>query len=88
MAARYHEISPVPRYASAFITKYQDRLVFGTDMGTEGRMYRSVFRILETADEHFYEGYNYHWPLHGLNLTKTVLHKLYHTNAEKILNQK
>ena len=81
------EIAPVPRYAAAFITKYQDRLVYGTDMGFEENMYITTFRILETADEHFYEmdKFNYHWALYGLNFSKEVLEKLYHKNAEKIM---
>ncbi len=88
IAARYGEISPVPRYTSAFIIKYQNRLVYGTDMGFSEKMYMATFRILESADEHFYDVgmFNYHWPLYGLDLPKTVLEKLYKTNAEKILN--
>ncbi|HEY4155431.1 MAG TPA: amidohydrolase, partial [Puia sp.] len=89
IAARFAEIAPVPRYASAFITRYQDRLVYGTDMGTAANMYRTTFRILETADEHFYETgmFDYHWPLYGLDLSKNILQKLYETNAAKIINQ-
>ncbi len=89
IAARYAEIAPVPRYAAAFITRYQNRLVYGTDMGLDKSMYKTTFRILETADEHFYEIdlFNYHWPLYGLNLSTAVLKKLYKTNAEKILNR-
>ena len=88
VAARFGEIAPVPRYAAAFITKYQDRLVYGTDMNPGEHMYLETFRILETADEHFYTGHSYHWPLYGLNLPKEVLEKLYRVNAEKIMNQK
>lgn len=89
IAARYSEIAPIPRAAAAFITKYQDRLVYGTDMGTNASMYKTTFRILETADEHFYEIdlFNYHWPLYGLDLSPEVLKKLYYKNAEKILNK-
>src|SRR6185312_15590774 len=89
IAARYGEISPVPRYTKSFITKYQDRLVYGTDMGYNEKMYRVTFRILETADEHFYEidQFYYHWPLYGLDLPKNILVKLYKTNAEKISKQ-
>jgi uncharacterized protein len=88
IAARYAEVAPVPRYASAFICRYQDRLVYGTDMGFDENMYATTFRILETADEHFYERdlFNYNWALYGINLPKQVLKKLYKTNAEKILN--
>ncbi len=89
IAARYGEIAPVPHYAAAFIIKYQDRLLYGTDMGFDKSMYAAIFRILETADEHFYETeqFNYHWALYGLNLPKEVLKKLYKTNAEKILKR-
>ena len=44
----------IPRFAAQFITRYQDRLVYGTDMGRDPEMYRLTFRILETLDEHFY----------------------------------
>ncbi len=87
IAARYGEISPVPRYTKAFMEKYADRLLYGTDMGDSPDMYRTTFRILETEDEHFYEQWllNYHWPLYGLGLSDDLLKKLYNGNAKKIL---
>jgi predicted TIM-barrel fold metal-dependent hydrolase len=87
IAARYGEIAPVPRYTKAFMEKYADRLVYGTDMGASEQMYRITFRILETSDEHFYEKerFNYHWPLYGLDLSDAMLKKLYSDNAKKIL---
>lgn len=88
ISARYGETAPIPRYMSAFYQKYQDRLLYGTDMGFDVSMYESTFRILETTDEHFYyhEMYNYHWPLHGINLPDEVLMKLYKQNALKIIS--
>lgn len=90
ISARFAEFAPTPRYASAFFTKYQDRIVYGTDMGTSYSMYQVTFRILETADEHFYnhDHFSYHWPLNGLDLPDEVLKKLYHDNAQKILGSK
>ena len=87
IAARYGEISPVPRYTKTFMEKYADRLVYGTDMGTGNEMYIATFHILETVDEHFYEQhyFNYHWPLYGLDLSDNTLRKLYQDNAKKIL---
>lgn len=87
IAARYGEISPVPRYTKAFMEKYADRLVYGTDMGFSVRMYRTTFRILETSDEHFYAQWllNYHWPLYGLELSDATLKKLYHDNAAHLM---
>ena len=87
-AARYAETATIPRYVASFYKKYQDRLVFGTDMGTESSMYRLVFRILESSDEHFYKHgqFGYHWALNGYGLTDDVLEKVYQTNARRILN--
>ncbi len=87
ISARYAEVAPVPKYARAFIEKYSDKLLYGTDMGFEKSMYQVTFRILETADEHFYEieRFNYHWPLYGFDLSDTTLKKIYYENAKKIL---
>ena len=87
ISARYEETATIPRYVHAFYTKYQDRLVYGTDMGYDVSMYRSTFRILETADEHFYQAHSYHWPLYGLALSNTVLKKIYRDNALKVMKQ-
>jgi predicted TIM-barrel fold metal-dependent hydrolase len=86
IAARYAESAPIPRYMKAFYEKYQDRLLYGTDMSYDTSMYRITFRILETNDEHFYEIglFGYHWALNGFGLSKEVLKKIYHDNATKI----
>jgi predicted TIM-barrel fold metal-dependent hydrolase len=87
ISARYAESAPVPRYTRAFYEKYQDRLLYGTDMTFDTAMYRTTFRILESEDEHFYETdlFGYHWALYGLGLPGPVLKKLYHDNAARIL---
>jgi len=86
ISARYAENAPVPRYTRAFLEKYQDRIIYGTDMGFEKGMYETTFRILESNDEHFYniELFGYHWPLYGFGLSDKTLKKIYKTNAEKI----
>lgn len=50
-------------------------------------MYRITFRLLETADEHFYPAYflEYHWPMHAWALPDEVLRKIYRENAVKLL---
>ncbi len=90
IAARFGEVAPIPRTTAAFFTKYQDRLVYGTDMGLDSDTYQITFRILESNDEHFYafDHFGYHWALNGLNLPKKILQKVYHDNAAKILNRK
>ena len=87
ISARYAETAPIPRFAAKFYEKYYDRLVYGTDMGYDTRMYRITFRILESEDEHFYEidQFGYHWPLYGLGLSDEILKRVYHENAVKLL---
>ena len=89
IAARYGELAPIPRYVHGFMEKYSNRLVYGTDMGPDKEMYEITFRILESADEHFYERgqFDYHWPLYGLYLTDGTLKKLYSDNGKKILSR-
>jgi predicted TIM-barrel fold metal-dependent hydrolase len=86
MGARFAEISPIPRFVSAFFNRYSDRLLYGTDMDPLPQMYRVSFRILETADEHFYPGYfgKYHWPMHAFALPDDVLKKIYRDNAARL----
>jgi predicted TIM-barrel fold metal-dependent hydrolase len=88
LGARYGETAPIPRYMNAFCERYQDRLLYGTDMGYDPAMYATTFRILETTDEHFYEIelFGYHWPLYGFGLKDSVLKKIYSGNARKILH--
>ncbi len=89
IAARYAETAAIPRFAGQFYEKYQDRLLYGTDMGYRVEMYRFTFRVLESADEHFYawDYSGYHWPLYGLALGDAVLGKVYRANALKLLRE-
>ncbi len=82
-------IASIPRFASKFMEKYSDRLVWGTDQGYSLPMYRNSFHILETLDEHFYawDVSNTRWCLYGLGLSDATLKKLYHDNAMKILKK-
>jgi len=89
IGARYAELAPIPRTARNFFITYQDRIVYGTDMGFDKSMYQLTFRILETSDEHFYDfdRSSYHWALNGLDLSEEVLEKVYYKNAEKIIGR-
>jgi predicted TIM-barrel fold metal-dependent hydrolase len=75
-----------PRFASAWFTKYQDRVLFGKDIWAPEEYY-CYFRVLETADEYFdyYRKRHAFWKLYGLDLPDEVLKKLYYKNALKIL---
>lgn len=85
ISARYAETATIPRYMKSFYEKYQNKLMYGTDMGTDSTMYQITFRILETRDEHFYSpSFDYHWSYSGFGLSNHILKKLYYKNAEKI----
>ncbi len=88
IGARFGETAPIPRAMARFYSAYQDRLLYGTDMGSDAGMYRTTFRILETEDEHFYamDLFDYHWPLHGFGLSDAVLKKVYADNARRMLH--
>jgi predicted TIM-barrel fold metal-dependent hydrolase len=87
ISARFAETAPIPRFVNQFFRQYQDRLVYGSDMGVDKDMYQTTFRILESEDEHFYEHelFGYHWPLNGYGLPDEVLEKVYRNNALQLL---
>jgi predicted TIM-barrel fold metal-dependent hydrolase len=86
ISARYAESATIPRYMKAFYEKYQNRLLYGTDMNFDTSMYRITFRVLESSDEHFYEigQFGYHWAMNGFGLPQEILKKIYHDNAARI----
>ncbi|OJV38038.1 MAG: hypothetical protein BGO29_08705 [Bacteroidales bacterium 36-12] len=85
IAGRMGESAVTPKTTRAFLIKHADRVLFGTDNGMSQTMYRNIFRILETDDEHFYiPDYGYHWAYSGMNLPQKVLKKIYYQNAIKI----
>ncbi|MBZ5700394.1 MAG: amidohydrolase [Acidobacteriia bacterium] len=88
--AREAELGRQPRQAQKLFLAYPDRILFGSDSGSDEKMYRNYFRWLETADEYFdYYGYpeQGRWKIYGIELPNVVLDKIYHRNAEKIFAQ-
>lgn len=83
ISARDYEVGRQPRAAAKFLTKYSDRVMFGTDMGMDKGMYQGWWRLLESADEHM-PGRSW-WRYYGLELPEDVLVKLYRENALKVL---
>ncbi|MFN7946751.1 MAG: amidohydrolase family protein [Blastocatellia bacterium] len=103
IGARIGELGRQPRAARKFFDRYQDRIMFGTDavpQGTEtpqqifgDQLYEIYYRFLETEDEYF----DYaparippqgRWKIYGLGLPEAILRKVYHENAERVLNLK
>jgi predicted TIM-barrel fold metal-dependent hydrolase len=88
IAARmpYFEMYPREKMI-AFITKYQDRLIYGTDNGFRGgasdkireleSVYANDWRYFATRDTLSYKGKS----LQGLALPNAILRKIYHDNA-------
>lgn len=89
MSARVAELGRQPFSARRFFLKYQDRILFGTDLFPEIETYRLHFRFFETEDEYF--DYPSHasrqgrWKVYGINLPKNVLSKVYRENALGLL---
>ena len=98
--ARIGELGRQPRTARRFFEKYQDRILFGTDAVPHGHeypqqifcdeLYEIYYRFLETEDEYF----DYaparippqgRWKIYGLGLPDSILRKIYHDNAVRLL---
>ena len=80
------ELGRQPRAAKAFLTKYQDRVLFGKDSWVPEE-YETYFRVLETEDEYFPYHKRYHafWRMYGIGLPDDILKKIYYKNALRIL---
>ncbi len=90
-SARIDELGRQPYSSREFMIRYQDRILFGTDMPISAEIYRCYFRFLETKDEYFeYPDYigrwgHSRWMLHGLYLPDGVLKKIYFQNACRVI---
>jgi predicted TIM-barrel fold metal-dependent hydrolase len=90
ISARISELGRQPFTARRFFQQYQDRILFGLDMGPEPDAYRLYYRFLESDDEYFNYGTGSipaqgRWYIYGLNLPDDILEKVYFRNAEKVL---
>lgn len=80
------ELGRQPRTAKAFLTKYQDRVLFGKDSWVPDE-YETYFRVLESEDEYFPYHKRYHafWKMYGIGLPDDVLKKIYYKNAISLI---
>ena len=100
MAARIGELGRQPFTSKKFFDKYQDRILFATDATPHGdafpqqvfndQLYEIYYRFLETEDEYF----DYapakippqgRWRIYGISLSDSILRKVYHDNAARLL---
>jgi predicted TIM-barrel fold metal-dependent hydrolase len=80
------ELGRQPRFARAWMIRYQDRVMFGKDTYKKEEYY-TYFRVLETSDEYFdyYRKRHAHWKMYGLGLPDSVLKKVYYENALRVI---
>lgn len=89
-SSRISELGRQPYTARAFILKYQDRILFGTDGPWPEQRLHYYWRFLETFDEYFPYSEKVPppqglWQIYGIGLPDAVLKKVYHENALKII---
>ncbi len=89
ISARASELGRQPYSAREFFVRFQDRILFGTDLPPDISMYRLYYRLLETADEYFeyptHASRQGRWNIYGLRLPDNVLCKVYRENALRLL---
>jgi hypothetical protein len=90
IAARIAELGRQPYTTREFVIRWQDRILFGTDMAPDPAWYRVYYRFLETRDESFEYDVDGppsqgRWQIHGLVLPPEVLEKVYRTNALRLI---
>jgi predicted TIM-barrel fold metal-dependent hydrolase len=90
IASRISELGRQPYSAKAFMEKYADRILFGSDGPWPETRIRLYWRFLETMDEYFPysekaippQGL---WNIYGLGLDDHTLRKVYYQNAARII---
>jgi hypothetical protein len=91
IAARIAELGRQPRATRQLMLEHPDRVCFGTDeFPPSAEVYAIHYRFLETADEHFPYAVGQippqgRWAISGLELPDTVLRKIYHGNAARLV---
>ena len=89
-AERIAELGRQPYSSREFILKYQDRVLYGTDLIPNHDNIVGNYRFFETSDEYFqynswYEHNQGRWNIYGINLPNDVLKKVYFANALKVI---
>lgn len=83
-SARDYEIGRTPRASARFLSKYRNRIMFGTDQGRNKSMYQIHWRLFESEDEYFVGRVG--WRYYGLGLSEQVLESIYRGIALKIFS--
>lgn len=89
-AERIAELGRQPYSSRDFLIKYQDRILYGTDLVPNDTNISGNYRFYETKDEYFpYNSLDEHnqgnWNIYGVYLPDEVLKKIYFENALKVI---
>ncbi len=89
-AERISELGRQPYTSREFLIKYQDRIIYGTDLIPNATNVSGNYRFFETKDEYFpYNSFDEHnqgrWNIYGVYLPDEVLKKIYYKNALRII---
>lgn len=90
ISARLNDLGRQPYSSAAFMKKYAERILFGTDTDADLETSRIWYRFLETRDEYFpYSTSSVpdqgRWNIYGIGLEDDILRKIYSGNAERLL---
>lgn len=92
IAARIAELGRQPFTSRAFMMRWPDRILFGTDANPDSAVSAVHRRFLETFDESFpYDSDESappsqgRWQIHGLGLPDDVLRAIYADNARRLI---
>jgi predicted TIM-barrel fold metal-dependent hydrolase len=89
-AERIAELGRQPYTSRDFLIKYQDRVLYGTDLVPNATNVSGNYRFFETKDEYFpYNSFDEHnqgrWNIYGVYLPDEALEKIYYKNALRIV---
>ncbi|NLC14528.1 MAG: amidohydrolase family protein [Chloroflexi bacterium] len=89
-AERIADLGRQPYSSREFLIKYQDRVLYGTDLLPNETNVSGNYRFFETMDEYFtYNSLEEHnqgrWYIYGVGLPDEVLQKIYFKNALKVI---
>jgi len=90
-AERIAELGRQPYSSGAFLRKYADRVLYGTDLNPNAVNTSANYRFFETMDEYFpYNSWDEHnqgcWNIYGVGLEDEVLKKIYFENAKRVFH--
>jgi predicted TIM-barrel fold metal-dependent hydrolase len=90
IASRISELGRQPYTARAFLTRYADRVLFGTDGPWPEPRLQLYWRFLETWDEYFpYSEKEFppqgFWQIYGVGLEDDTLQRIYWRNAARLV---